>query len=79
MAIGMRQAGVAGGPKGSADSHYPMAAGDGERCGRLCDVLYLAPGQTYFVCRRCLDLTYRSCRTPHAGTSSGEEPCAEGL
>jgi hypothetical protein len=29
-------------------------------CGRRVGVLYLAPGEVYFLCRRCNNLTYRS-------------------
>lgn len=54
---------------------------DGEECGRRVGKLYLLPGGRYFVCRRCLDLTYESCQKSHlynglfalvAGEASGE-------
>lgn len=32
----------------------------GARCGRRVSVLYLAPGGTYFLCRHCNRLSYRS-------------------
>jgi hypothetical protein len=31
-------------------------------CGRRVRKLYLPPGATYFACRHCYDLTYRSCQ-----------------
>lgn len=34
--------------------------GDGVYCGRRVGKLYLPPGATYFGCRHCYDLTYRS-------------------
>jgi hypothetical protein len=35
---------------------------DGFRCGRRVGRLYLLPGQQYFGCRHCWNLTYRSCQ-----------------
>jgi hypothetical protein len=32
------------------------------RCSTRCGKLYLAPGQVYYVCRKCADLTYQSTR-----------------
>jgi len=34
-------------------------------CGRRVGKLYLAPGNKYFGCRHCQDLTYESCRDSH--------------
>ncbi|HEX9743954.1 MAG TPA: hypothetical protein VGB30_00870 [bacterium] len=33
---------------------------NGEKCGRRIEKLYLQPGEEYFGCRHCHDLTYRS-------------------
>lgn len=33
---------------------------DGRYCGRRVGKLFLAPGSSYFACRHCHDLTYRS-------------------
>ncbi len=53
----------------------------GEECGRRVGKLYLPPGDRYFACRYCLDLTYESCQKSHrydrlfaqmAGEASGE-------
>jgi hypothetical protein len=38
---------------------------DGVYCGNRCAKLYLPPGQLYFGCRSCYDLTYESCQTSH--------------
>jgi len=38
---------------------------DGVYCGSRCAKLYLPPGQVYFGCRACYDLTYESCQTSH--------------
>ena len=35
---------------------------DGIHCGRRVGKLYLPPGGKYFGCRRCYNLTYRSCQ-----------------
>ena len=37
----------------------------GRACRRRIGKLYLPPGQKYFGCRRCYDLTYQSCRDSH--------------
>lgn len=34
-------------------------------CGRKCTKLYLPPGADRFGCRKCHDLTYRSCKDSH--------------
>ena len=34
-------------------------------CGRRIGKLYLPPGEKYFGCRSCHDLTYESCRESH--------------
>jgi len=34
-------------------------------CGNRCSKLYLPPGQKYFGCRKCHDLSYNSCNTSH--------------
>ena len=36
---------------------------NGRSCGRKCGMLYLPPGATYFGCRTCHRLAYRSCQT----------------
>lgn len=36
-------------------------------CNRRTAYLYLPPGTSRFGCRRCLNLTYRSCQESHAG------------
>ncbi len=38
---------------------------NGCSCGRRVGKLYLPPGGRYFGCRRCYDLTYRSCQDSH--------------
>ena len=35
------------------------------RCNRRAAILYRPPGGRYYGCRRCYDLTYRSCQTSH--------------
>ena len=35
---------------------------NGQACQRRVGKLYLPPGQKYFGCRHCYDLTYQSCR-----------------
>jgi hypothetical protein len=35
------------------------------RCARRVGKLYLPPGETYFGCRTCYGLTYRSCQESH--------------
>jgi hypothetical protein len=35
-------------------------------CGRRCGILYLPPKRTYFKCRLCHRLTYRSSQEAHA-------------
>ncbi len=35
------------------------------RCGRRVGKLYLPPSETYFGCRACHGLTYRSCQESH--------------
>jgi len=39
--------------------------GRGVACNRRVGKLYLPPGAKYFGCRRCHDLTYRSCQAAH--------------
>lgn len=39
--------------------------GDGQACGRRVAKLYLPPGQWYFACRHCYNLTYTSCNESH--------------
>ena len=38
---------------------------NGRPCRRRCGKLYSPPGNLYFGCRRCNDLTYRSCQESH--------------
>ena len=38
---------------------------DYSRCESRVGKLYLPPGQDYFGCRHCYDLTYESCRRSH--------------
>ncbi len=38
-------------------------------CGRRVGKLYLPPGQRYYGCRCCYDLTYQSCRERHRSNS----------
>ena len=38
---------------------------NGRPCRRRCGKLYSLPGHLYFGCRRCNDLTYRSCQESH--------------
>jgi len=38
---------------------------DGQPCQRRVGKLYIPPGGTYFGCRHCHDLTYRSCQESH--------------
>jgi hypothetical protein len=35
-------------------------------CRRRVGTLHLPPGRNYFLCRRCYDLTYTSCRESHS-------------
>ena len=35
------------------------------RCGRRVTKLHLPPGEIYFGCRKCYDLTYQSCQDSH--------------
>jgi hypothetical protein len=37
----------------------------GNRCNRRAGKLHLPPGAKYFGCRKCHDLTYRSCQEAH--------------
>src|SRR5262249_40379452 len=37
----------------------------GIACNRRAGKLYLPPGAKYFGCRKCHDLTYRSCQEAH--------------
>ncbi len=39
---------------------------NGRTCYRRAYKLYLPPGASYFGCRHCYDLTYRSCQESHA-------------
>jgi hypothetical protein len=34
-------------------------------CGRRVGKLYLPPGASYFGCRHCYELTYKSCQESH--------------
>ncbi len=38
---------------------------NGLACNRRAGKLYLPPGQRYFGCRKCHDLTYRGCQESH--------------
>lgn len=38
---------------------------DGVACNRRAGKLHLPPGAKYFGCRKCHDLTYRSCQEAH--------------
>ncbi len=38
---------------------------DGVYCGNRCSKLYLPGGASFFGCRHCYDLTYRSCQESH--------------
>lgn len=42
-------------------------------CGRRVTKLYLPPGGERFACRRCHDLTYRSCQRSHCLDYEAEE------
>lgn len=42
----------------------PLAV-SGAACNRRIGKLYLPPGARYFGCRKCHDLTYRSCKEAH--------------
>lgn len=42
----------------------PLIVG-GIACNRRAGKLYLPPGARYFGCRKCYDLTYRSCQEAH--------------
>ncbi len=42
----------------------PLTVGE-MPCNRRVGKLYLPPGARYFGCRRCYDLTYRSCQEAH--------------
>jgi hypothetical protein len=42
----------------------PVKALSGRRCGRRVGKLYLPPGEAYFACRECHELTYQ-CRQEH--------------
>ncbi len=42
----------------------PLKAPSGRRCGRRVGKLYLPPGEAYFACRECHELTYQ-CRQEH--------------
>jgi hypothetical protein len=37
----------------------------GEPCSRRCYKLYSGPGQKYFGCRKCMNLTYQSSKDSH--------------
>ena len=43
----------------------PREDGSPNICGRRVGKLYLPPGESQFACRRCHDLTYRSCQESH--------------
>jgi hypothetical protein len=47
----------------------PLVA-NGIPCGRRVGKLYLAGGQTYFGCRHCYNLTYRSCKEHYSRVSA---------
>lgn len=38
---------------------------NGYTCNRRCYKMYSSPGQKYFGCRRCMNLTYQSCKDSH--------------
>ena len=38
---------------------------EGRECNRRVGKLYLPPGEKYFGCRHCHELTYRSCQEAH--------------
>ncbi len=44
----------------SAQSRTPQVHPTGRRCGRRVGKLYLPPGEAYFACRECHQLTYQS-------------------
>jgi hypothetical protein len=39
---------------------------NGTKCWRRAEKLYLPPGAKYFGCRKCHDLSYRSCQEAHS-------------
>lgn len=48
----------------------PLLKGD-TVCGRRCTKLYVPPGQLYFGCRACYDLTYKSVQEAHKAEREG--------
>lgn len=56
----------------------PLKRG-GQESGRRCDKLYLPPRAGWFGCRKCYDLTYRSCRQTRAGGQYGAVAAALGI
>lgn len=46
---------------------------NGRACGRRVAKLYLPPGELYYGCRHCYDLTYRSSQEAHKLDRSGSE------
>jgi hypothetical protein len=38
---------------------------NGYTCNRRCHKVYSSPGQKYFGCRKCMNLTYQSCKDSH--------------
>lgn len=51
-------------PNGGAKWWFLCSLSVNDRfCGRRCGTMYLPPGQTYFGCRTCHRLAYRSCQT----------------
>lgn len=38
---------------------------NGSTCNQRCYKLYSTPGQRYFGCRKCMNLTYQSCKDSH--------------
>lgn len=48
----------------------------GDVCGRRVGVLYLPPGQREFGCRRCYDLTYKSCQNSRKPKKRRKNGCS---
>jgi len=53
------------GYRGGVCGFYCPLIKNGEPCHRRCRKLYLPPGQRYFACRQCYNLTYRTCQVSH--------------
>jgi len=43
----------------------PVLKKQGDTCLNKCHKLYSPPGQKYFGCRKCMELTYQSCKDSH--------------